>query len=120
MMKVVGEEGTSLEDYIIYLKSELLDFVYLQQNSFDPVDAAVTPERQRHVYDLLLQVLTAKLDFAGKEEARNWFNRMRQNFLDYNGKEWKSDEFNKLEEAISQLLAEKKIGVEANAEGIVG
>lgn len=120
MMKVVGEEGTSLEDYIIYLKSELLDFVYVQQNSFDPVDAAVTPERQRHIYDILLDILTAKLDFASKEEARNWFNRMRQNFLDYNGKEWKSDEFNKLELTISQLLAEKKIGIEANAEGIVG
>ncbi|HPW47648.1 MAG TPA: V-type ATP synthase subunit A, partial [Rectinema sp.] len=36
MMKVVGEEGTSLEDYVIYLKSEFLDAVYLQQNSFDP------------------------------------------------------------------------------------
>jgi len=120
MMKVVGEEGTSLEDYIIYLKSDLLDFVYVQQNSFDPVDAAVAPERQQHIYDILMDILTAKLDFASKEEARTWFNRMRQNFLDYNGKEWKSDEFNKLELTISQLLAEKKIGVEANAEGILG
>ncbi|MGN0715184.1 MAG: V-type ATP synthase subunit A, partial [Anaerovoracaceae bacterium] len=35
MMKVVGEEGTSIEDYITYQKGELLDAVYLQQNSFD-------------------------------------------------------------------------------------
>ena len=47
MMKVVGEEGTSAEDYIIYQKGELLDAVYLQQNSFDPIDAACPPERQR-------------------------------------------------------------------------
>jgi V/A-type H+-transporting ATPase subunit A len=119
MMKVVGEEGTSLEDYIIYLKSDLLDFVYVQQNSFDPVDNAVEPERQEHTYNILMDILTAKLDFAGKEEARTWFNRVRQNFLDYNGKEWKSDEFNKLESTIFQLLAEKKIGVEADAEGIL-
>ncbi len=46
MMKVVGEEGTSAEDYIIYQKGELLDAVYLQQNSFDPIDAACPPERQ--------------------------------------------------------------------------
>ena len=39
MMKVVGEEGTSLDDYVLYLKGEFLDSVYLQQNSFDPVDA---------------------------------------------------------------------------------
>ena len=47
MMKVVGEEGTSAEDYIIYQKGELLDSVYLQQNSFDPIDAACSPDRQR-------------------------------------------------------------------------
>jgi len=116
MMKVVGEEGTSLEDYLIYLKAELLDFVYVQQNSFDPVDAAVEPERQQHIYDMLMGILSAKLDFAGKEEARIWFNGVRQNFLDYNGKKWKSDEFNRLEATISQLLVEKKTGVLADAE----
>jgi len=119
MMKVVGEEGTSLDDYTIYLKSELLDYVYIQQNSFDPVDAAVEPERQLHIYDILIDILTARLDFAGKEEARSWFNRVRQNFLDYNGKKWKSDEFNNLEKTISELLADKKIGVEADAEGLL-
>jgi V/A-type H+-transporting ATPase subunit A len=119
MMRVVGEEGTSLEDYIIYLKADLLDFVYVQQNSFDPVDDAVDPERQEYTYNILLDILTAKLDFAGKEEARTWFNRVRQNFLDYNSKEWKSEEFEKLVSTIFQLLAEKKIGVEADAEGIL-
>jgi len=118
MMKVVGEEGTSIDDYIIYLKSELLDYVYIQQNSFDPVDAAVEPERQLYIYDILLDILTAKLDFTGKDEARSWFNRVRQNFLDYNGKKWKCEEFNTLEKTISELLADKKIGVEADAESL--
>ncbi|HHX77209.1 MAG TPA: V-type ATP synthase subunit A, partial [Firmicutes bacterium] len=63
MMKVVGEEGTSLEDYIIYLKSELLDAVYVQQNSFDPVDVASEPERQRHVYDIIIEILEEDLQF---------------------------------------------------------
>ncbi|MBO5691424.1 MAG: V-type ATP synthase subunit A, partial [Spirochaetaceae bacterium] len=57
MMKVVGEEGTSLEDFILYLKSEFLDSVYLQQNSFDDVDAAADVERQTYVFKLLLKVL---------------------------------------------------------------
>jgi V/A-type H+/Na+-transporting ATPase subunit A len=118
MMKVVGEEGTSIDDYIIYLKSELLDYVYIQQNSFDPVDAAVEPERQLYIYDILLGILTARLDFTNKEEARSWFNRVRQNFLDYNGKKWKSEEFNNLEKTISELLDDKKIGVEADAESL--
>jgi len=97
----------------------LLDYVYIQQNSFDPVDAAVDPERQLHIYDILIDILTARLDFAGKDEARSWFNRVRQNFLDYNGKKWKGEEFNNLEKTISELLAEKKTGVEADAENLL-
>ncbi|MGI6097226.1 MAG: V-type ATP synthase subunit A [Dethiobacteria bacterium] len=115
MMKVVGEEGTSLEDYIIYLKSEFLDAVYLQQNSFDPVDQAVSPERQHHTYNIIFEVLTSKLDLANKEDARSWFNRLRQAFLDYNGAEWMSDEFKQLEQRIYQMIAEKKAGVEPAA-----
>ena len=40
MMKVVGEEGTSLEDFTTYLKAEFLDAVYLQQNAFSETDAS--------------------------------------------------------------------------------
>ena len=53
MMKVVGEEGTSLDDYVIYLKGDFLDSVYFQQDSFDPVDSAVSPERQAHIFEAL-------------------------------------------------------------------
>lgn len=85
MMKVVGEEGTSLDDYIVYLKGEFLDAVYLQQNSFDPVDAAVSPERQKNFFRLIIKILGANLGLKGKEEARTWFYEMRQAFLDVNG-----------------------------------
>ncbi len=107
MMKVVGEEGTSLDDYLVFLKSDLLDSVYIQQNAYDVVDYAVEPERQRHVYDLVMEILTAGLSLTTKEEARNWFSQIRQIFLDYNGKEWMSDEFKELEQSIRRLLAEK-------------
>ena len=85
MMKVVGEEGTSSEDYIIYQKGELLDAVYLQQNSFDPVDAVCPPERQREVFDKLYDALMRKYDISDKKEIRSFFNQLRQEFLDWHG-----------------------------------
>ena len=85
MMKVVGEEGTSSEDYIIYQKGELLDAVYLQQNSFDPVDAVCPPERQREVFDKLYDALMRKYNLADKKEIRSFFNQLRQEFLDWHG-----------------------------------
>jgi V/A-type H+-transporting ATPase subunit A len=113
MMKVVGEEGTSLDDYIIYLKGDFLDAVYFQQNSFDAVDAAVSPERQKHVFTIILNILGSKFSFPDKNEARTWFNRLRQKFLDYNGSEWKSDRFAALEKEVKDAVAEKAEGLDA-------
>ncbi len=115
MMKVVGEEGTSTDDYILFLKSDLLDSVYLQQNSFDAVDNAVTVERQRHIFEVILKILSAKFDFTVKDEARQYFNNMRQLFLDYNGTLWGSEDFKAKEKELLEHISSKQIGVEENA-----
>lgn len=107
MMKVVGEEGTSLEDFILYLKSEFLDSVYLQQNSFDDVDAAADVERQTYVFKLLLKVLGSDFVLESKDDARSYFNQMRQKFIDWNYSVWQGDEFKKNEADINQLYVAK-------------
>jgi V/A-type H+-transporting ATPase subunit A len=112
MMKVVGEEGTSPEDYELFLKGEFIDSVYLQQDSFDPVDAAVSPTRQRHVFRLLFTVLISRFDFDSKETARGFFNQLRQKFLDYNGAEWQGEEFTRLESEIRSFLETRQTGME--------
>ena len=93
MMKVVGEEGTSLPDYIVYLKEEMLDAVYLQQNSFDLTDANCSAGRQRYVIDKLIRVLGSEYALNDKDEARSFFNRMRQKFIDWNYTEFMSEAF---------------------------
>ncbi len=119
MMKVVGEEGTSLPDYIVFLKGDFLDSVYLQQDSFDPIDASVSTERQRHIYNVIFDVLSSTFSLESKEDARSFFNILRQKFLDYNGTEWQSDEFFRLEKEIEEMIHQKKSGIEANAQEIV-
>lgn len=119
MMKVIGEEGTSTEDYILYLKSDFLDSVYLQQNSFDPVDASVSTERQRHVFNLLFDILGAKLNLETKDEARQYFYQLRQKFIDYNGSEEDSDKFKTLEQEIISMLESKKSGIENKAKALL-
>ena len=107
MMKVVGEEGTSLEDYIVYLKGDFLDAVYLQQNSFDPVDSAVEPQKQKAMFTLALEILAAWLPLKDKEEARSWFYELRQAFLDLNGAEETSGLYTSSMEKIRQALASR-------------
>ncbi len=107
MMKVVGEEGTSVEDYIIYQKGELLDAVYLQQNSFDPVDAAVLPERQKEEFNLLYSVLTGDYSLDNKKDVRSFFNEMRQKFLDWNSVLTTDPRYAQYEQDIKDLYASK-------------
>ena len=109
MMKVVGEEGTSSEDYIIYQKGELLDAVYLQQNSFDPIDAACVPERQRREFDRLYDAMMRTYDITDKREIRSFFNQLRQEFLDWHGTEFESPEFEAQEKKISVFYMSRVI-----------
>ncbi len=112
MMKVVGEEGTSLDDYIIFQKSEFLDNVYLQQDSFDPIDGSVSIDRQKYIFNVINQILKGKFSLSTKQEARSFFHQLRQTFLDWNSSEWGSDAFTQIEESLStkvkaKLLIEK-------------
>ena len=105
MMKVVGEEGTSTEDFVIYLKSEFLDAVYLQQNGFDPVDASTDAKRQEYVFSkIVTDILQKEFSFSEKEDARHFFYNLRQLFINWNYKKWKTKEFLKQEDKINGLV----------------
>ncbi|MBQ9087538.1 MAG: V-type ATP synthase subunit A [Lentisphaeria bacterium] len=112
MMKVIGEEGTSLDDFIIYLKSEFLDYVYLQQNTFDAVDGATSAERQRIMFADVTAVLKDSFQFEDKESARTYFLELRQLFLDRNYEKPDSDDYRNLSDRIKAKIAE---GKKANA-----
>ena len=105
MMKVVGEEGTSLSDFTVYLKGELVDAAYLQQNSFDAVDGACNEDRQRHVFDVLCGILRTEMEFADRDEARDFFHKLTQTMRDWNGTPWQSDAFAAGEKKVRDLVA---------------
>ncbi|GMO25731.1 MAG: V-type ATP synthase subunit A [Termitinemataceae bacterium] len=119
MMKVVGEEGTSIEDYLVYLKGDLVDSVYLQQNSFHDVDEATSVDRQRHVFKFIVSILGSNLIFKDKDEARGWFNQLRQKFIDYNSAAMETDAFKKLESELQGMVSERSKGLDETASKLV-
>lgn len=114
MMKVVGEEGTSLNDFIDYQKSEFMDAVYMQQNSFDEIDGCCDIERQTYLFKKMMTVLGSTYKIDDKNDARAFFNKLRQNFIDWNYKPWNSKEFKDAEKVIDETYTEK--GGEVTAE----
>ncbi|HUV63169.1 MAG TPA: V-type ATP synthase subunit A [Sedimentisphaerales bacterium] len=88
MMTVVGEEGTPIEDFTVMLKAEFFDSAYLQQNAFDDVDAATSVDRQRFVFDKILEILEADFAFKDKDEARHALKKISSMFINWNYAPW--------------------------------
>ena len=110
MMKVVGEEGTSLDDFTTYLKGEFLDAVYLQQNAFSDSDASTPVERQKIMFDIVERVLTSKFEFPEKDATRKFFMDLQQSFIDWNDKPFGSGEFESLKAALNRKIDEATDG----------
>ena len=105
MMKVVGEEGTSVEDFVTYLKAEYLDAVYLQQDAYDEVDGATPAERQKYVFERMIRILKTPMSFKTRDEARRFFQDLVQLTRDWNRTPMDADEFKQIEEKIEKAVA---------------
>jgi len=99
-MEVVGEEGTPINDLVVYLKGEMFDFVYLQQNAFDPQDAYCPMERQLELFRLLYSIFETPFEFADRDEARSYFLELQSRLKNMNYLAFKSGEY---EQAMKQL-----------------
>ena len=105
MMKVVGEEGTSLEDFTTYLKAEFLDAVYLQQNAFSETDASTPVARQKTMFDVVEKALLGKYRFGDKAETRKFFMDLQQTFIDWNDKPADTPEFTQFKDELEKKIA---------------
>lgn len=105
MMKVVGEEGTSLADFTCYLKAEFLDAVYLQQNAFSDSDATTPVERQQIMFGVVEKALFTEYGFADKDAARRFFMDLQQTFIDWNDKKMESPEFAAIQKSLEDKIA---------------
>jgi V/A-type H+/Na+-transporting ATPase subunit A len=92
-MEVVGEEGIAQLDMITYLKSELYEFCYLQQNAFDKEDAYCPLERQVALFTLVNRIFDTRFDFRTHDEARAFFLEMQSEIKNMNFMPYKSDHY---------------------------
>lgn len=105
MMTVVGEEGTSLDDFVTALKADFFDNCYLQQNAFDEVDAATRAERQQFVLAKAVEVIDTDFRFSDKSEARRRMVEATDLFRNWNYAASDTDEYNEWLEKIDQFIA---------------
>ena len=105
---LMGEKGITDESYITYQKAELLDAVFLQQNSFHEVDGVTNPQRLRLMFDMVREIIDTDMDIKGKEEIRSHFNFIRQAFLDWNYMGPDEDGFEKQKTKLLNLIKQRE------------
>ena len=103
MIQVAGEEGVTLEDFVIYQQATFVDMVYLQQDAFDSVDVSVPLERQKEVFMLIIKLLASKRHFTDQNHARDFFTRLTGLFKNLNYASWQSTEYKSLWNKIETL-----------------
>ncbi len=106
MMQVAGEEGITVEDYVIWQKATLLDMVYLQQDAFDDVDVSTPRERQLESFQLLKGLVQRGYRFQDKDEARDFFTRIASLYKNFNYCPQGSPEYARYRGEIEDLAAQ--------------
>ncbi|QDV83724.1 V-type ATP synthase subunit A [Planctomycetes bacterium TBK1r] len=107
MMQVTGEEGISLQDFVTLQKANFLDTVYLQQDAFDPVDVATPMDRQQTMLGLVKDVTQREFLFSDKDEARDFFVRITNAFLNLNYSATGSSDYEKFLSSIQSMLSDR-------------
>jgi len=114
MMQVTGEEGVTVEDFLEYQCATLVDMVFLQQDSFDPVDVTVPVERQIESFKLIRRLIGREYAFTTNEQTRDYFTKLTSLYRNLNYAEWKSDRYDELLNEIEKLEQRAIAGETAN------
>ena len=108
-INILGDDGVPVAYHERFWKSELIDFVILQQDAFDDVDANCPIERQKMMYKMVLDVCRKSFDFKDFEACSRFFKGLINLFRQMNYSEWQSDKFHdykrQVEEAVNNQLS---------------
>ncbi|MBQ2373500.1 MAG: V-type ATP synthase subunit A [Alistipes sp.] len=108
-INILGDDGVPVSYHERFWKSELIDFVILQQDAFDDIDANCPLERQKMMYELVLDVCRKEFDFADFEACSRFFKGLINLFRQMNYAEWQSEKFydykNQIEQTVNNQLS---------------
>ena len=105
---ILGDDGVPVEYHDRFWKSELIDFVILQQDAFDAVDANTPLDRQRYMYNLVLDICDRKFGFDDFQSCVEFYNSLINLFKQLNYSEWESDKFAEYRARIDEMVAAKE------------
>jgi V/A-type H+-transporting ATPase subunit A len=106
-INILGDDGVPPEYHVVFWKSEFIDFVMLQQDSFDKIDCNTSMERQEYIMDMIINVCRADWEFDDFNDVADYFKKLINAARQMNFSEFKSEAFHRYQEEFSELLNSK-------------
>ena len=104
-INILGDDGVPMSYHVNFWKSELVDFVILQQDAFDAIDALCPIERQRYMLDLVLNLCDREYEFEDFEKCRTFFKDLINVLRQMNYSEFQSEAFRNYQDTVNQMIA---------------
>lgn len=108
-INILGDDGVPVEYHEVFWKSELIDFVILQQDAFDEIDAVTPMERQEDIVNLVTDICKSDFEFTDFLDVMTYFKRIINVCKQMNYSLYKSKEYEECLVQLNELLAEKKV-----------
>ena len=103
-INILGDDGVPMSYHELFWKSELVDFVILQQDAFDETDALTPLDRQKYMLELVLSICDKEFKFDDYEQCRVFFKEVINILRQMNYSEFKSEKFNNYQEQLTKLI----------------
>jgi V/A-type H+-transporting ATPase subunit A len=107
-INILGDDGVPVDYHITFWKSEVIDFVILQQDAFDKIDAVTPLERQEFMLNLVMDICHTNFDFNGFVDVMDYFKRIINVCKQMNYSKFHSEDFEKFVNELQVVLAERK------------
>jgi V/A-type H+/Na+-transporting ATPase subunit A len=108
-INILGDDGVPVEYHVRYWKSELIDFVILQQDGFDPVDRSTPMDRQKFMLELVLGICRMEFDFDSFEQVNPYFKKLINIMKQMNYAEYQSAKFEQFNRELKEALSEREV-----------
>ncbi len=111
-INILGDDGVPIDYHVTFWKSELIDFVILQQDAFDKIDQVTPIERQEYMLHKILDICHSDFNFDSFNDVNTYFKKMINLFKQMNYSEFKSEKFNRFEKEMEEFLKERMVVAE--------
>jgi V/A-type H+-transporting ATPase subunit A len=108
-INILGDDGVPIDYHVRFWKAEVIDFVILQQDAFDKVDAMTPIDRQRYMLELVLNINQMTFSFDNFEDVSTYFKRIINQLKQMNYTEFESDDFRKAMADYETIINEKRM-----------